>query len=295
METKRRALGKGLEELFSSEPLNFEQIEQRIVETTPKEEIVDLNLKDLRSNPYQPRKNFDEAALEELTQSIKEHGVFQPIIVKKGIKGYDIIAGERRVKASIKAGLETIPAIVRDFSDSDMMEIAILENLQRENLSAIEEAEAYKKMITNLNITQEELSKRLGKSRSYITNVLGLLKLPIDVQEMLLHSEISMGHARVLSKLEDVEQIRWLADKIIQDKLSVRQIENMTISDNYKRTTPVKKKKDVANNEYLYAEELLREKFGTKVKINGKRIEISFDSYHDLNRILDIIGIENKE
>lgn len=205
MDNKRRALGRGLEELFSSESLNFEQIEQQIVETTPKDEIVAINLKELRSNPYQPRKNFDEASLEELAQSIKEHGVFQPIIVKKSIKGYDIIAGERRVKASIRAGLETIPAIIRDFSDREMMEIALLENLQRENLSAIEEAEAYKKLLNNLNITQEDLSQRLGKSRSHITNMLGLLRLPLGVQDMLLHDEISMWHARVLSKLEDDE------------------------------------------------------------------------------------------
>lgn len=295
MDNKRRALGRGLEELFSSESLNFEQIEQQIVETTPKDEIVAINLKELRSNPYQPRKNFDEASLEELAQSIKEHGVFQPIIVKKSIKGYDIIAGERRVKASIRAGLETIPAIIRDFSDREMMEIALLENLQRENLSAIEEAEAYKKLLNNLNITQEDLSQRLGKSRSHITNMLGLLRLPLGVQDMLLHDEISMGHARVLSKLEDDEQIKWLANKIVEDKLSVRQVEKIATSDDYKRKMPVQKKKNEQNNEYNYVEEILKEKLGTKVKISNKKVEISFDSYHDLNRILDIIGIENKE
>ena len=173
----------GLEELFHNEPLDYSQLEEKIVTSTPKEEIVELKLSDLRSNPYQPRKNFDQKALQELADSIKEHGVFQPIIAKKSVKGYEIIAGERRVKASIMAGKETIPAIVRDFSDEDMMEIALLENLQRENLNALEEAEAYKKLLTSLSITQEDLAKRIGKSRSHITNMLGLLRLPGEVQE----------------------------------------------------------------------------------------------------------------
>ncbi len=295
MENKRRALGKGLEELFNAEPLNFEQLERKIVDTTPKEEIVELDLEELRGNPYQPRKNFDEEALNELAESIKQHGVFQPIIVKKSIKGYDIIAGERRVKASRIAGLTKIPAIIREFSDREMMEIALLENLQRENLSAIEEAEAYKKLIDTLAITQEDLGKRLGKSRSHITNLLGLLRLPLKVQNMLLHDEISMGHARVLSKLEDTEQIEALADQVIKKQLSVRQLENITLSDDYRRKVPIQRKENNRKEEYIYVEDLLREKLGTKVKITDKKIEINFDSYHDLNRILDIMGINNKE
>ena len=175
---KRRALGKGLEELFNNEILDYNTVEEKIVESTPKNEIVNVKISELRSNPYQPRKIFDQAALEELASSIKEHGVFQPIIVKKSIKGYEIIAGERRVKASEIAGLTEIPAIIRDFNDTQMMEIALLENLQRENLTAIEEAQAYKKLKETLELTQEELAKRLGKSRSHITNMLGLLNLP---------------------------------------------------------------------------------------------------------------------
>ena len=199
---KRRALGKGLEELFNSEVLDYSAVEEKILTETPKEEIVNIKLSELRANPYQPRKNFDEQALEELASSIKEHGVFQPIIVKKSIKGYEIIAGERRVKASQMAGLEEIPAIVRDFNDTQMMEIALLENLQREDLSAIEEANAYKKLQETLILTQEELATRLGKSRSHITNMLGLLTLPEDIQKQVVDKQISMGHARVLSKLE---------------------------------------------------------------------------------------------
>ena len=207
METKRKALGRGLEELFNSESLELEKIETRIMEEATKDEIVEINLSELRSNPYQPRKIFDEDALKELSESIKNYGVFQPIIVKKSIKGYDIIAGERRVKASRLAGMTTIPAIVRDFSDEQMMQIALLENLQRENLSAIEEATAYKDIIDALQITQEELARKLGKSRSHITNMIGLLRLPDNVQDMILKNELSMGHARVLSKLESYDQI----------------------------------------------------------------------------------------
>ena len=182
---KRRALGRGLEELFNSEILDYNTVEEKIVKETPKEEITEIKIDELRSNPYQPRKVFDKEALQELADSIKEHGVFQPIIVKKSIKGYEIIAGERRVKASKLAGLETIPAIIRDFNDTQMMEIALLENLQRENLNAIEEATAYKKLQETLSITQEELSKRLGKSRSHITNMLGLLSYQILLRKKL--------------------------------------------------------------------------------------------------------------
>ena len=203
MDTKRKALGRGLEELFNSESLELSKIENKIIEEADKDEIIEIDLSQLRSNPYQPRKIFDEEALKELSESIKEYGVFQPIIVKKSIKGFDIIAGERRVKASKMAGKTTIPAIVRDFTDEQMMQIALLENLQRENLTAIEEATAYKDIINALNITQDDLAKKLGKSRSHITNMLGLLRLPNSVQDMVLKSEISMGHARVLSKLEN--------------------------------------------------------------------------------------------
>ena len=152
--SKRRALGRGLEELFYNEPIDYNKVEEKIIDTTPKEEITMIKLDELRSNPYQPRKIFDQEALEELAVSIKAHGVFQPIIVKQSIKGYEIIAGERRVKASKISGLTEIPAIIRDFNDTQMMEIALLENLQRENLSAIEESSAYKKLIETLAITQ---------------------------------------------------------------------------------------------------------------------------------------------
>lgn len=291
METKRRALGKGLEELFNSESLELEKIEERIMESATKDEIVEINLDELRSNPYQPRKVFDEEALQELTDSIKEYGVFQPIIVKKSIRGYEIIAGERRVRASRKAGLTTIPAIIRDFSDEQMMQIALLENLQRENLTAIEEATAYKDIISALQITQEDLSRKIGKSRSHITNMLGLLKLPNDVQEMVLHNKISMGHARVLSKLEDRNEIESLAYKVLKEDLSVRALEQL-VDNSYKRTTPIIKKKNEKNAEYKYIEDVLKEQLGTKVSISSNKVQISYDSKEDLNRILEILNID---
>lgn len=290
---KRRALGKGLEELFYNEPMDYNKIEEKIITETPKEEIKKVSLDELRSNPYQPRQNFDETALNELAASIKEHGVFQPIIIKKSIKGYEIIAGERRVKASKLAGLKEIPAIIRDFSDSEMMEIALLENLQRENLNSIEEATAYKKLLENLNLTQERLAERLGKSRSHITNMLGLLTLPENVQSLIGSKKISMGHARVLSKLEDLHQIAELSDQIITEGLSVRQLEEITSSDKaYGRKNKITRHPKEENREYEYLEESLKEKLGTKVRVKKNKLEITFTNTNDLNRLLEIMKLD---
>jgi len=294
METSRRkALGRGLEELFNNEPIAYEKIEEKIMNETTNEEILEIPLKELRSNPYQPRKNFDEEALQELANSIKEHGVFQPIIAKKSIKGYEIIAGERRVKASILAGKETIPAIIRDFSDQDMMEIALLENLQRENLNALEEAIAYKKLLDELSLTQEELANRLGKSRSHITNMLGLLTLPEEVKDYVSTGKLTMGHARVLSKIEDSEKVKELANKVINEDLSVREVEELSHNENLVRKNVQTRKVNSSNNEYKDIEEELSEKFGTKIKIKNNKIEMHFVNKNDLNRILEIIGLDN--
>ena len=295
METSRRkALGRGLEELFNNEPIAYEKIEEKIMNETTNEEIVEIPLKELRSNPYQPRKNFDEDALQELANSIKEHGVFQPIIAKKSIKGYEIIAGERRVKASILAGKETIPAIIRDFSDQAMMEIALLENLQRENLNALEEALAYKKLLDELSLTQEELANRLGKSRSHITNMLGLLSLPEEVKDKISTGKLTMGHARVLSKIEDANKVKEIAEKIIKEGLSVRQTEELSHSDDLTRKNIQTRKASLNYSEYKPFEEQLSEKFGTKIKIKNNKLEISFVNKNDLNRILEIIGLDNE-
>ncbi len=291
MDTKRKALGRGLEELFNSESLELSKIENKIIEEADKDEIIEIDLSQLRSNPYQPRKIFDEEALKELSESIKEYGVFQPIIVKKSIKGFDIIAGERRVKASKMAGKTTIPAIVRDFTDEQMMQIALLENLQRENLTAIEEATAYKDIINALSITQDDLAKKLGKSRSHITNMLGLLRLPNSVQDMVLKSEISMGHARVLSKLENNEDIISLAEKVVNNNVSVRELENM-VNSKYKRTVEINRREKSNSKEYKYIEEALEDKLGTKVRLSSNKIVVNYTSLNDLNRILEILDVK---
>ncbi len=292
METKKRALGRGLEQLFNTENLDIENFEQKIYEDASKETIVELNIEELRANPYQPRKTFDEEALNELAESIKEHGVFQPIIVKKSIKGYEIIAGERRYRASKLAGKTTIPAIVRDFTDEQMMEIALLENLQREDLTVIEEASAYQKMLENLNLTQEELATKVGKSRSHITNILGLLRLPESVQRKILDHEISMGHARVLSKLSDSKKICEIAEKIVKENLTVRATEALLENPIYSRTNKITRK--VTNSDYKYVEDLMREKLDAKVKIKDNKMIISFINNADLNRILSVLDIKGE-
>ena len=288
MSERRNALGKGLEQLFSDDSMTFEELETTIVDEAKKnDEIVELSLDELRPNPYQPRKKFDEEALNELADSIKEHGVFQPIIVKKSIKGYEIVAGERRYRASKKLGLEKIPAIIKDFTDDEMMQISLLENLQRENLTSIEEAKAYKAIIDASNLTQDELAKKVGKSRSYITNILGLLTLPTSIQNLILDNKLSMGHARVLSKIEDESTISELANKVLKDNLSVRELEELT------KGTDVKKKnsyvRNTSNNEYKNGEVKLKEKLGSDVKVSNNKIVIKFSTVQDLNRILDII------
>ena len=290
MEQKKKALGRGLEQLFDTEVLDFNSFESNILESASVDDVKEINLSEIRSNPYQPRKTFNQEALQELADSIKAYGVFQPIIVKKSIKGYDLVAGERRVKASKLAGMETIPAIVKDFSDEMMREIALLENLQRENLTAIELAWAYKGIIDSLHITQDELANKIGKSRSSVTNTLGLLRLPNSVQNMILDGKLSMGHARELSKLEDNDKIVEYAKNIVNNDLSVRDVENLSKSTEVKKKNPINRVHK--ENEYDYVERKLKEVFGTKVRVDGKKIEISFDNNNDLDRILDIMNIK---
>lgn len=282
---KRRALGRGLEELFNIEDINYNKIEEKIMETADESEVKELPIEKLRVNPYQPRKTFNEESLQELAESIKEHGVIQPIIVKKSIKDYEIVAGERRYRASKLAGKTTIPCIIRDFTDEQMMEIAVLENLQREDLNSIEEAQGLETLMQNLNLTQEEVAKRIGKSRSYVTNMLGILTLPNEVKDLVKQGKISTSHARTLSKLEDKEQIIDLADKIVNENLNVRQIEEQT------KITPkkVKQHKEI-NREYEELERELVDYLGTRVKIKNKKIEINYENDNDLNRILEIIN-----
>lgn len=288
METKKKALGKGLEELFSNASLNFDALEEEIV-NEERSSSIEIPLAEIRSNPYQPRKTFSDESLNELALSIKEYGVVEPIIVKKSVKGYEIVAGERRTKAAKLAGLTTIPAIVKDFTDEEMMEIALLENIQREDLNPIEEAASIANILRVRNYTQEEFAKRFGKSRSYITNLLGLLRLPNEVQEKVKSGVLSMSHARSLSKLDDEEKILHFADRIEKEGLNVRDIEKL-LSKNETR-----KKYNVEDYSLRIYEDAISEATGSKVKITDKKIQISYDSITDLNRIMEILHIDIKD
>ena len=291
-DNKRKALGRGLEQLFNNESLYIDNLEKEIKENSSESDIVFIKLSELRSNPYQPRKTFDEEKLNELASSIKEHGVLEPIIVTKSVRGYNLVAGERRKKAAEIAGLETIPAIVKEFSDKEMMEIALLENVQREDLTSIEEAEAYYNIIKAFNITQEELASRVGKSRAHITNMLGLLVLPESVKNDILEGLITMGHARVLSKLSNPNRIIELSNKVKKDNLSVRELETLVSEGSYKKTNPIVRTK--VASPYKYVETTIREKIGNRVKISDKKIVIPFSNEEDLERILKILNIEVK-
>lgn len=290
MEQKKKALGRGLEQLFSSEVLDFDQFESNIMESVEESDIKELPVSEIRPNPYQPRKNFNEEALQELANSIKNYGVFQPIIVKKSIKGYDLIAGERRLRASKIAGLSTIPAIIKDLSDEHMREIALLENLQRENLTPIELAWAYKGIIDSLHIRQEDLAEKLGKSRSHITNTLGLLRLPEEIQNQILDNKISMGHAKILSKIDDDYKVKEFADKIVNSNISVRELEEITQDEEVKKKVPIVRK--TKESDFAYVQNELRDLLDTKVVIKDKKLEIYFENNNDLDRILEIMNIK---
>lgn len=291
-QTNRKALGKGLEQLFQSEQMDFKTFEQEIVSTTPESDIQMIPIEEIRSNPYQPRIHFDKDALEELAESIRLHGVFEPIIVKKSIKGYELVAGERRTKAAKLAGLDRIPAIVKDFNDQEMMEIALLENIQRENLSPIEEAKAYKNFMTKMNMTQEELGARFGKSRSHITNMLGLLNLPKDVQEDVMENKISMSHARVLSKIDDADKVIELNDLIKNKGISVRELESIAQGTEIQKRKPVVRSTSNDSIKGKIYESQLRELIGSKVTISKNKITIPYATLADLDRIMEILNIE---
>lgn len=284
METKKKALGKGLEELFSNSSFTIDTLEDTIV----KEEgnnATEIELSQIRSNPYQPRKVFDEEALNELADSIKVYGVVEPVILKKSVKGYEIVAGERRCKASKIAGLTTVPAIIKDFTDEEMMEIALLENIQREDLNPVDTAISISNILQVKDMTQEEFSKKFGKSRSYITNLLGLLNLPKSVKELVKNGKLSMSHARCLSKIDDEEKVINLANKIIKENLNVRDVEKMLSKKDDKKV--IKEK----NEKFRMYEDAFSDTIGNKVRISNKKIEISYNSMQDLNRIMEILNI----
>ncbi|MHC5250132.1 ParB/RepB/Spo0J family partition protein [Enterococcus sp. LJL90] len=290
--SKGKGLGRGIDALFE----NFADLENVDVQ---KEEVINIPLSDLRPNPYQPRKTFEEASLQELANSIEQSGVFQPIIVRKSaVKGYEIIAGERRFRASKLANKETIPAIVRDFTEEAMMQVAVLENLQREDLNPMEEAEAYDMLMKNLKLTQAEVAERLGKSRPYIANYLRLLTLPKFVKDMVQEQRLSMGQARTLLGLKNKDLIVKLTNRAIKENLTVRQLEQIVTDLNENKEKPKKKTPRLVKEKPYYlreSEERLMDKFGTNVEIQEKegkgRIEIEYLSASDLTRILDILDV----
>ena len=281
-------LGKGLNSIFGQDVSKvLEDIQNGDVKTE-KQEQTKINIDQIRPNPYQPRKVFEDTALQELSQSIKQHGVFTPILVKKSIQGYDLIAGERRLRASKLAGMSDIPTIIVDLNDQEMMEIALLENIQRENLNGIEEAKAYEQLIQRLNYTQEQLANRVGKSREHITNTLRLLKLPEDVQEYVVQKKLSMGHVRALIGLKDENMIRKIAKQAIDQGLSVRKIEQL-VKDLQHKKEP---EKQVEENIFIKeAKNKLEEYFQTSVKVSEHSISIHYENEEDMNRILELLNL----
>ncbi|CAH0121870.1 MULTISPECIES: ParB/RepB/Spo0J family partition protein [unclassified Paenibacillus] len=276
-----KRLGKGLDALIPSLAINDD------------DKVVEIPLSQLRANPYQPRKSFDDESIRELAESIKQHGVIQPIIVRSILKGFEIIAGERRFRASQYCGNATIPAVVRNFTDQQVMEIALIENLQRENLNAIEIAVAYQGLMDQFSLTQEELSMKVGKSRSHIANFLRLLQLPEEVKDNVSRGTLSMGHARAIAGVKDTATVKELAKLTIENEWSVRELEEAIQKLDTKgkdRAKPKTKKKDP----YIDGvEELLRERFKTTVKIKHNkdkgRIELLYYSKQDLERLLEML------
>lgn len=274
METKSKLVGRGLKDLID---------EHNVDKLLEGEVILDIKISEIKPNPYQPRKYFDEDKINELASSIKEHGVFQPIILKKLIDGYLIVSGERRYRASIQVGLDKIPAVIRNYTDSKVAEISLAENLQREDLTPMEEAFAYDLMIKELKITQNEVASKVGKSRSYITNTIGLLRLPHEVQELINKKSISMGHARTLSKLKDEKMIIELANKVVLENLSVREIEELTTDES--KQTKIKKQSSATN--YKEERSILVKYYKSKVQIKNDKVVFKVDNEKELKKLVE--------
>jgi len=277
MAEKKKGLGKGLEAIFGD---NVSTVLEEIQHSGHGSEEIEVKL--IHPNPYQPRQHFDQDRIDELAMSIKEHGVFTPVLIRKSVSGYQLIAGERRLRAVKQVGLERIPAIILDFDDRQMMEVSLIENIQREDLNVVEEAKAYQTLIERLGLTQEELGKKVGKSRVHITNTLRLFQLPESVIQMLYHQELSMGQVKPLISCEDKSLVETIAKRIVKEKLSAREVEALM------KKKP--KQDKVVSHRFDYAEQLLRNKLQTKVKIEGSKIQIHFDSEEDLNRLLDLMN-----
>lgn len=288
MAAKRTGLGKGLDSMIPPKAMSKVSKEEREEVSKTGEKILKIN--EVEPNKKQPRKFFNEEALQELSDSIKQHGIVQPLVVAKQKDYYEIIAGERRWRAAKMAGLKEVPVVIKDYSPQEVMEVALIENIQREDLNPVEEARAYQNLIKEYDLKQEEVADRVSKSRSAITNSLRLLKLDDQVLNMLVEETISSGHARTLLALDDPEQQLSVAEKIVKDRLSVRDTEKLVKNLNQ----PAKKtKKKQLKNDFVYRdmEEQLKRTIGTKVKINRKsenegKIEIEYYSQDDLEKIV---------
>ena len=295
---KMTGLGKGLDVLFGGAPLEMQTLEEE--NTQPEETADSKNLKTLRitevePNREQPRKNFDEDALLELSESIKQYGLLQPILVQDRKDYYEIIAGERRWRAAKLAGLKQVPVIIKNLTDQEIVEISLIENIQRENLNPIEEAQAYKRLLNEFHLKQDEVAERVSKSRTAVTNSMRLLKLSDDVQRMVIDEMITTGHARALLGVEDPAEQYNLAQRIFDEKLSVREVEKI-VKNMGKPVKPKKEKVVDKSMQVIYDDisEKLKTQLGTKVNIVPKedgsgKIEIEFYSHDELDRILDLM------
>ncbi len=283
----RRKLGKGLDQIFGD---NIDSVLDDIESNARKSASgqSELKISEIRPNPYQPRVEFDENGLKELADSIKENGVFQPILVRKSVQGYELVAGERRLRASKLAEKTTIPALIVEFDDRQMMEISLLENIQRKDLTAIEVAKAYRQLMDKLNYTQDELAKRIGKSRTNVANMLRLLSLPEEVRTMVNEGKLSYGQARTLLSLEDEDKMVEVARLCVKQGLSVRQLEKLCSAKKKPAEKPAEESSDPFTRD---VEDRLRKKFGTKVEIKNKSISIRYTDIEDLNRILEIMEV----
>ncbi|CAC5931010.1 TPA: ParB/RepB/Spo0J family partition protein [Staphylococcus aureus] len=265
--------------------------DQRITKTKD-EQIKQIDISDIKPNPYQPRKTFDENHLNDLADSIKQYGILQPIVLRKTVQGYYIVVGERRFRASEIAGLKYVSAIIKDLTDEDMMELAVIENLQREDLNAIEEAESYQRLMTDLKITQQEVAKRLSKSRPYIANMLRLLHLPKKIADMVKDGRLTSAHGRTLLAIKDEQQMLRLAKRVVKEKWSVRYLENHVNELKNVSSKSETDKVDITKPKFIKQQERqLREQYGTKVDISIKKsvgkISFEFDSQEDFLRIIE--------
>lgn len=282
----KKGLGSGLSHLIEQ---NMSANNQR--------EVFDVSVGKIKPNPYQPRKTFDQKALEELSESIKENGLFQPILLRETLVGYEIISGERRYRASKLAGLKTIPAIIYDYTDQQMMEVALVENIQREDLSIVEEARSYQSLIDNLGYTQEQLANKVGKSRSHVANIIRLLKLDDDILESVDKGLLSMGHVKVLITIDDKKRQHQIVDQIISQNLNVRQTEQLANSAKGKSTIKVKRRRaneTVKSARNKRIETIVREKLGVQVIVTGEKkgsIEFKYNSPDELENLLEQLNL----